>query len=144
MVLLGAVGVVSGLLLAAARAAADPLPAFDITAHCHRVGTAADRSLSIEVLCRQQEEAAMHVLSTLSLASPIGRYCLSLAEAAGGSYDIMLGCIGQEEAAARRVNETPAGKEVRARCADIAAIAGGSNVIMLDCIEDAQGAKASP
>jgi hypothetical protein len=141
MRLLGAVAAVFlGLLPAVGAAAGDTLPAFDIAARCRRIGTAAAHNYSIELLCKQQEEAARLVLATISVEPDIDRYCRSLAEAAGGSYDLMLGCVGDEETAARQVRESATDDQTRARCAEIAAIAGGSNVILLDCIEDSEAA----
>lgn len=77
-------------------AMANELPLYDTNAYCREIGDIAGGSSQIELVCRQEEEAAKVKISTLNPSTRTMRYCDEVARVAGGSYQILEVCITDE------------------------------------------------
>ncbi|MDL2259320.1 hypothetical protein LJB99_00370 [Deltaproteobacteria bacterium OttesenSCG-928-K17] len=77
-------------------AMANELPLYDTNAYCREIGDIAGGSSQIELVCRQEEEAAKVKISTLNPSTRTMRYCDEVARIAGGSYQILEVCITDE------------------------------------------------
>lgn len=79
------------------------LPAYDIKAHCRKIGDVAGGSYQIEETCRKNEQEAQKALTTITIPSRISKHCQEIGIVAGGSYQIMLTCVKQEIEAKNRL-----------------------------------------
>lgn len=77
--------------------------AFNTSAYCREVGAVVGGSYQIELVCRQQEDAARSRLNRMSVPGRIESYCREVGAVVGGSYQIMVTCIEQELEARRQL-----------------------------------------
>lgn len=85
-------------------AIAGDLPLYDTVAYCREIGDLAGGSSQVELVCRQDEEAAKDKIDALNPSARIMKYCDEVARVAGGSYQILEVCIEDELSAEEQLH----------------------------------------
>jgi hypothetical protein len=72
------------------------LVVFDTKAYCRKMGESIGGSNTLELSCREQEEAARASIAAMAVPERTKTYCSQMAQSIGGSYVLMQSCIEQE------------------------------------------------